>query len=493
MKLEYDQCFYKYIEQKTKELFMSVHSVNGISQMQNAQGVSFGSSNQDDGSGPDIGKLLVGTVLVAAVAGVGIAGYKSGKTSALTKEGDGVLTTFWNGIKSWFGKNTQATKKLADGLSDTECQSLRKIASNQANDLSQADLDALFNNRSVIADEIKKTKVANNARKFDLVKELKNKDKAFDNDYVAKLNKLIDKDGSGVFELKGSSIIIREGVDETLLAKARRLGLITNDNKFSNDINDILNTLSTKYNEKHHSYQLYTSSLLNSMTTYDFNTRLTQNFTSLSNKNHYYTSRTFNKTISIPNTPNSYSVDQYLLDVSNAEKYLKQGQITEAERDNIIALARHTISQDNVSYTKYLLKNIHGNENTTFTTITEAIKDKGFISNFNTKYGTSFTTSTSNLEHEVKTKLLAVPEANSIGTLFGNNGIDISQLPQGWTIESNCLKFTGTNYPESIILNKNTYSLNNIGQQVGDGTTKTLTLTLDNIKEMFKSAATSTP
>lgn len=103
MKLDYDQCFYKYIEQKTKELFMSVNSVNGISQMQNAQGVSFGSSNQDDGSGPDIGKLLVGTVLVAAVAGVGIAGYKSGQT--LTKEGDGVLATVWNGIKSWFGKN----------------------------------------------------------------------------------------------------------------------------------------------------------------------------------------------------------------------------------------------------------------------------------------------------------------------------------------------------------------------------------------------------
>ena len=82
---------------------MSVNSVNGISQMQNAQGVSFGSSNQDDGSGPDIGKLLVGTVLVAAVAGVGIAGYKSGQT--LTKEGDGVLATVWNGIKSWFGKN----------------------------------------------------------------------------------------------------------------------------------------------------------------------------------------------------------------------------------------------------------------------------------------------------------------------------------------------------------------------------------------------------
>lgn len=110
MKLEYDQCFYKYIEQKTKELFMSINSVNGISQMQNAQGVSFGSSNQDDGSGLDIGKLLVGGVAVAVAAGVGIAGYKSGKT---LKEGDGVLTTVWNGIKSWFGKNGNDVAQVA--------------------------------------------------------------------------------------------------------------------------------------------------------------------------------------------------------------------------------------------------------------------------------------------------------------------------------------------------------------------------------------------
>lgn len=485
MKLEYDQCFYKYIEQKTKELFMSINSVNGISQMQNAQGVSFGSSNQDDGSGLDIGKLLVGGVAVAVAAGVGIAGYKSGKT---LKEGDGVLTTVWNGIKSWFGKNAQAAKKL----SDTECQSLRKIASKQTNDLSQADLDALFNNRSVIADEIEKTKVANNARKLDLVKELKKKGKTFDDDYVAKLNKLIDKNGSGVFELKDSSIIIREGVDETLLAKARKLGLIDNDN--TSNVDNALENLITKYNEKHSAYQQYTSNLLNSKTTNAFTTHLTEDFNSNTLTGiKYYTSRTFNKTISMPKDSKSYSMDQYLLDVSNAEKYLKQGQITEAERDNIIALARHTILQsaNNDLYTKYLLKNIHGKENKTFTTIADAIKDNDFISNFNKKYGTSFTTGTSNLENKVKNNLLAVPKANSIGTLFGRKGIDISKLPEGWTLESNCLKFTGADLPKSIILNENTYSLDNISAQVVDGTPKTLTLTLDDLKKVLKSSVTS--
>lgn len=124
---------------------MSVNSVNGISQMQNAQGVSFGSSNQDDGSGPDIGKLLVGTVLVAAVAGVGIAGYKSGKT--LTKEGDGVLATVWNGIKSWFGKNgddvAQVAKKYVD-LDDVDSLTdSKKIAK------AQEVLDATKNNLTV--------------------------------------------------------------------------------------------------------------------------------------------------------------------------------------------------------------------------------------------------------------------------------------------------------------------------------------------------------
>lgn len=144
MKLEYDQCFYKYIEQKTKELFMSVNSVNGISQMQNAQGVSFGSSNQDEGSGLDIGKLLVGGVVVAAVAGVGIAGYKSGKT---LKEGDGVLTTVWNGIKSWFGKNgddvAQVAKKYVDLDDVGSLTDSKKIAK------AQEVLDATKNNLTV--------------------------------------------------------------------------------------------------------------------------------------------------------------------------------------------------------------------------------------------------------------------------------------------------------------------------------------------------------
>lgn len=147
MKLEYDQCFYKYIEQKTKELFMSINSVNGISQMQNAQGVSFGSSNQDDGSGLDIGKLLVGGVAVAVAAGVGIAGYKSGKTSALTKEGDGVLATFWNGIKSWFGKNgddvAQVAKKYVDLDNVDSLTNSEKIAK------AQEVLDATKNNLNV--------------------------------------------------------------------------------------------------------------------------------------------------------------------------------------------------------------------------------------------------------------------------------------------------------------------------------------------------------
>lgn len=123
---------------------MSVNSVNGISQMQNAQGVSFGSSNQDDGSGLDIGKLLVGGVVVAAVAGVGIAGYKSGKT---LKEGDGVLTTVWNGIKSWFGKNgddvAQVAKKYVDLDNVDSLTNSEKIAK------AQEVLDATKNNLNV--------------------------------------------------------------------------------------------------------------------------------------------------------------------------------------------------------------------------------------------------------------------------------------------------------------------------------------------------------
>ena len=126
---------------------MSVNSVNGISQMQNAQGVSFGSSNQDDGSGLDIGKLLIGGVAVAVAAGVGIAGYKSGQKLSAFKNDDGVLTTVWNGIKSWFGKNgddvAQVAKKYVDLDNVDSLTNSEKIAK------AQEVLDATKNNLNV--------------------------------------------------------------------------------------------------------------------------------------------------------------------------------------------------------------------------------------------------------------------------------------------------------------------------------------------------------
>ena len=86
---------------------MSVNSVNsiyGTQAMQGSNGYAV-SINEDEGSGVDIGKLLLGGAAVVATVGIGFGAYKTGKGSNLAKEGDNVLQTMWNGIKSWFGKN----------------------------------------------------------------------------------------------------------------------------------------------------------------------------------------------------------------------------------------------------------------------------------------------------------------------------------------------------------------------------------------------------
>lgn len=253
MKLEYDQCFYKYIEQKTKELFMSVHSVNGISQMQNAQGVSFGSSNQDDGSGPDIGKLLVGTVLVAAVAGVGIAGYKSGKT--LTKEGDGVLATVWNGIKSWFGKNGNDVAQAAKNDIPAECKtSLKTLFS--GGEISQTQKQDILEN----ADEISKVfsdKAGKNATKYDELTQIVQKGN--DDEKTQALAKFLNVKGK--LKLEGNTLKAASTEDQAIIA--RKLKNTKGNSITGNSIDDIIKGLQDKYETKNKNYNLASNKLKN--------------------------------------------------------------------------------------------------------------------------------------------------------------------------------------------------------------------------------------
>ncbi len=474
MKLEYDQCFYKYIEQKTKELFMSVHSVNGISQMQNAQGVSFGSSNQDDGSGPDIGKLLVGTVLVAAVAGVGIAGYKSGKT--LTKEGDGVLATVWNGIKSWFGKNGNDVAQVAKNDIPAECKtSLKTLFS--GGEISQTQKQDILEN----ADEISKVflnKARHNANKADNLAEIAKIEK--DEDKLKALAKFLRIQGD--LTLDGKTLKAVSADDQAIIARKLNGNPIT-----ENSIDDIIKGLQTKYKTKQQDYNL---------TNRDFkaliNAKTINTATATATETENIIAKCFNRAGAAQEIINSCTdTSSYINTQASLAKWLKAGDLTQDEYDNLRALAEQKfMSEKGDDYLKYLgqtLKKADGSE------INFDDLDPESIDLLNDKFkGLKLTSDTTSLNADVfvaKRK----ESATSISEYLGFKGHSLSPKdPNGFKLVDGNLVWEasagGGKAPTKIFGTKIGTTNCEITKK-GETTTK-IKLTLDNLKEIFNSLPT---
>ena len=153
---------------------MSVNNVNSLYQTQGVQGsTSYTTLSQDDGGGVDIGKLLLGGLGTVVTIGLGVAAYKSGKQSSLTKESDNVFTTMCNGVKNWLGKNgDDVAEETLEKLRDKDKTTLKNIFS--GNNVTQVDFDDLYEHRTSISEFIKSGKVKNNAEKLDAVKNLQN-------------------------------------------------------------------------------------------------------------------------------------------------------------------------------------------------------------------------------------------------------------------------------------------------------------------------------
>lgn len=479
MKLDYDQCFYKYIEQKTKELFMSVNSVNGISQMQNAQGVSFGSSNQDDGSGPDIGKLLVGTVLVAAVAGVGIAGYKSGKT--LTKEGDGVLTTFWNGIKSWFGKNGDDVAQVAKNDISAECKtSLKTLFSN--GEISQTQKQDILEN----ADEISKVfsnKARNNANKADKLAEIA---KIENNDEKTKALADFLK-VKGDLTLDGKTLKAVSADDQAIIARKLK---DRDGNLITGSIGNIIDGLQNKYKTKQENYNIATT-IVKGIHLDDLNDVNTSIF-----KNSSYIEKHFNRAGAAQEILNSCTdTSSYINTQASLTKWLKAGDLTQDEYDNLRALAEQKFMSRNsgTDYLNYMTQGLMKKDGKTAIDLKNLASDD--IATLNKQFPwLKLDEKTTNLMSDVfvaKRK----ESATSISEYLGLNGCSLSPKDaNGFKLVDGNLVWeasAGGGTAPTKIFDRTIGS--NCVSTIESGTTTRMTLTLDNIKEMFKSAATSTP
>lgn len=481
MKLEYDQCFYKYIEQKTKELFMSVNSVNGISQMQNAQGVSFGSSNQDDGSGLDIGKLLVGGVVVAAVAGVGIAGYKSGKT---LKEGDGVLTTVWNGIKSWFGKNGDDVAQAAKNDIPAECKtSLKTLLSG-----GEISLEAKHN---IIAnaDEISEVfseKAKRNAQKADkLVKIAKMKDNKEKTNALAdffKIEKKLTLTTDDKLDITGLSLDDQAKITRKLKDSATSIT--------ENTINDIITGLQNKYEVKLFNYENATKLVkeINLDNLNDVNTGILKNYSHI--EKHF--NRTGAAQTLAKNCEDSLS---YINTQNSLTKWLKAGDLTQDEYDNLRALAENNFMSKNkgTDYLKYMTQ---GLKKTNDELINVENLDDESIKLLNDKFnGLNLKKNTSGTTGLTAQQLIDWKRNNtkSISEYLGLNGYSLSPKDaSGFKLVDGNLVWeasAGSSVPTTIFsrpIGTNCLSTTN------DGTTTKIKLTMKNIREILKSSVIST-
>lgn len=490
MKLEYDQCFYKYIEQKTKELFMSINSVNGISQMQNAQGVSFGSSNQDDGSGIDIGKLLAGGVAVAVAAGVGIAGYKSGQKLSAFKKDDGVLTTAWNGIKSWFGKNGDDVAQVS-----AECKtSLKTLFS--GGEISQTQKQDIVEN----ADEISKVfsnKAGKNATKYDELTQIVQKGN--DDEKKQALAKFLKVNGE--LTLDGNTLKAASTEDQAIIA--RKLKNTDGNSITGNSIDDIIKGLQDKYETKNKNYNLASNKLKNLT---DVDTIIPKTATpatpvasasSAADDVNNIIAKRFNRAGAAQTlAENCKDSLSYINTQKSLTKWLNAGDLTQDEYDNLMAMAENNFMSKNkgTDYLNYMTQGLmkKGGKNP----IELKNLDSDDIATLNNQFPwLNLNEKTTSLTSDVfvaKRK----ESATSILEYLGFNGYSLSsKKANGFKLVNGDLVWEasagGCTAPTEIFgkaIGTTKYEITKKGE-----TTTKIKLTMKNIKEILNSSVPPTP
>lgn len=362
---------------------MSVNNVNSLYQTQGVQGsTSYTTLSQDDGGGVDIGKLLLGGLGTVVTIGLGVAAYKSGKQSSLTKESDNVFTTMCNGVKNWLGKNgDDVAEETLEKLRDKDKTTLKNIFS--GNNVTQVDFDDLYEHRTSISEFIKSGKVKNNAEKLDAVKNLQdlvngNTLEASD-DAVTNLNRLVNQGDKrkDLFKLvtdnsNKKSIQFIDNADEALLAKAEKMGLIEKGKLISTDVDKALDKLSDSYETKHDLYQTYSNKIENSESSSALKALLSGDIkvSSISKKGQKISAKSM-KTLftryddevsKIKNIPDS---DTFILAKARLGKYHQAGSLTDDEYLNLMAQAENNFAKNENEYIKYMTKGLTKNDGKT--------------------------------------------------------------------------------------------------------------------------------
>lgn len=226
---------------------MSVNNVNSMYGTQAMQGSSSYavSINEDEGSGVDIGKLLLGGAAVVATIGLGFGAYKTGKGSNLAKEGDNAFQTIWNGIKSWFGKND--VKKYVDIDNIDSLTDSQKIAK------AQEAVDAAKNNLAVSQNKALKHRAAIN----DVIISLKDKDQIIDEELLEKIKGIKGLEKAFALTEDGESLIIKDANAFNAYFGKRITDFTSNSTTLSgSELNNLLDKTSLYYTLKNHNSSL---------------------------------------------------------------------------------------------------------------------------------------------------------------------------------------------------------------------------------------------
>ena len=449
---------------------MSVNNVNSLYQTQGIQGsTSYTTLSQDDGGGVDIGKLLLGGLGTVVTIGLGVAAYKSGKQSSLTKESDNVFTTMCNGVKNWLGKNGDDVAQAAKNDIPAECKtSLKTFFS--GGELSSEQKQDIVDNANEIS-KVFSDKARKNATKADKLAEITKIEK--DEDKLKTLAQFLGIKGELKFNKSGIDLSSSSLDDQAIIA--RKLKDTNGDS-----INDIITALQTKYANKQKNYDTAVGKIK------DIRVE------GITKTSDVFTNTTITKRLNRAGAAKTLAescqdTSSYINTQNSLNKWKDAGDLTKDEYDNLMALAEQKFmdknsGKDYLEYLSQTLKKADGPE-IDFNSLNE-----DSIKFLNEKFpGLNLNQDTSGTKTSLTAQQLIDWKLKNTKSISEYLGLKGTQIPSGWTIKNNALHFKGSSTPSYT--NIGTIKIHNFDdyKNMSEGNITGYTINLDNLKKIFES------
>lgn len=475
---------------------MSVSNVNSIYGAQMGSNAGYDTpAIKIEEKESNIGAWLCGGLALVATLGVGIAAHKSGKNLSAFKKDDGVLTTAWNGIKSWFGKNGDDVAKNIDDI-PAECKTSFKTFFSDGKITSEQKQNIVDN-----ADEISKVftnKAEKNASKATRLVEIgdisdSNKKAEALADFF-RVEKKLKITGDGKLDTTALSLDDKARI-------TRKLGNIDIDNTSITGTDGILEKLGKKYENKRANYnktarkvkfKIESETMLKDVNK-DTNTLANTSADTSTIQNENYNSiiaKRLNRAGAAQKLAgNCKDTSSYINTQNSLTKWLTAGDLTQDEYDNLRAYAEQKfMSENGDDYLKYMtqgLKKANGSE------IDFNSLDEESINLLNNKFkGLNITKASSGKTTEQQLIDWKRNNTKSISEYLGLNGCSLSASDaSGFKLVDGKLVWEAS--AEGGIAPDKIFNIDigeNCTKTKESGTVTRKTLNLDNIKKIFKSA-----